>query len=244
MLILDSRLKTRRNVYSRDCWQELQIGVMKHFVSFIFFHVEGRIKLFASKNTVNAWQKDLNFELIDRLKTQLEKQHAEGLPGAVVDVFFIWIVRPHLVGPFVKQTVVLPDSTQYNHDWTCRRKRSRVNLPFNTGVVSIADLLFNVPFPLDDARLPVPTVEVKWEMNSQDFQDCFVMMRNLTVDAQYQLGMGNQPDLHFDASQRHGDEDTLSNDDSSFPFSDLEREELEEDSVLPQKHKRANSTQE
>ncbi|KAK2953190.1 hypothetical protein BLNAU_11815 [Blattamonas nauphoetae] len=164
---------------------------------FIFFRDEDGIKLFAFQNTVNAWQKDLNFELIERLKTLLENQHANTLsearrtfPGGSkknleaqivkVDVFFLWIVRPDHVEPFLKQTVVFPDSPRSDHDWTSRQTKSRVCLPYNTGVVSVADLLLSIPSALDEAQLPF--AHVRWDTRSQDFRDCFVMKRDLTVD--------------------------------------------------------------
>ncbi|KAK2953786.1 hypothetical protein BLNAU_11343 [Blattamonas nauphoetae] len=137
--------------------------------SFISFHVDERIKLFAFQNTLNFWKKGIHCELIERLKALLENQHAIPLPAldgedqaksekreeralmpnADVDVFFLWIVRPEHVEPFMKQTVVYPDSTRSDHDWTSGPK-SAVHLPYNTGVVSIADLLLSVTSALDE----------------------------------------------------------------------------------------------
>ncbi|KAK2963622.1 hypothetical protein BLNAU_1187 [Blattamonas nauphoetae] len=111
--------------------------------SFIFFHVAGRIKLFAFQNTVNDWKKEMNYQLIERLKTLLELQYAKPLPkpdyedrtesekekesvlmsNADLDVFFLWIVRPEHVEPFIKKTVIFPKSPRSDHDWTSRRKK-------------------------------------------------------------------------------------------------------------------------
>ncbi|KAK2943250.1 hypothetical protein BLNAU_21822 [Blattamonas nauphoetae] len=163
----------------------------------------------AFQNTVNDWQKELNFKLIERLKTLLENQHAEAQPGVVVDVFFVWIVRPHLVEHFVKQTVVFPDSAQSRHKWKFGKYRSRVSLPCNAGVVSIADLLFSVPSALDDARLADPNVEVKWETDSPEFRDCFVIQRDQTVGSDAKLEMEVPVSDNRDASTNDGEADDL-----------------------------------
>ncbi|KAK2944615.1 hypothetical protein BLNAU_20474 [Blattamonas nauphoetae] len=111
----------------------------------------------------------------------------------------------------------------------------KVNHRYKTGVISVSDLLFNECSRMTGPLVKRPKIQLPWSKSTQDFKDCFVMKRNLTVDAQYQLGMRNQHDLHLDTTQRLMNDSALSNDGSSFPFSDLKEEEGEENSLPPQK---------
>ncbi|KAK2941157.1 hypothetical protein BLNAU_23922 [Blattamonas nauphoetae] len=157
------------------------------------------ITLFTFLNAVNPDCNETGNELIDLLKTRLENGHALAMPGVKVEVLFVWIVKPEDVPKYLE----------------------KVNHRYKTGVISVSDLLFNECSRMTGPLVKRPKIPVQWEKNTQDFKDCFVMMRNLMVDAQYQLGMRNQPVLRLNATQRRMTDSVLLNDGSSFPFSVL-----------------------
>ncbi|KAK2948959.1 hypothetical protein BLNAU_16065 [Blattamonas nauphoetae] len=213
--------------------------------SFIYLLVDGRIKLFAFQNTVNDWPKLMDYQLIERLKTLLENQCAMPLPETgnreavgskkngenilrprtTVDVFFIWIVRPEHVEPFMKQTVVFPDSQRSDHDWMSGPK-SAVPLPYNTGVVSIADLLFNEHSTSDRLVVKYPPITMRWTSTCQELRKCFVMRPNLTL---------GQDDILERYIQRGDGTKVSTNDGRSGYFGEVDEEDREEDIQLPKK---------
>ncbi|KAK2944612.1 hypothetical protein BLNAU_20470 [Blattamonas nauphoetae] len=148
--------------------------------SFIFFLGPNSIRLFTFLNAVNPDRNETGNELIDLLKTQLENRYALTKPGVKVEVFFMWIVKPEDVPEYLE----------------------KVNHRYKTGVISVSDLLFNECSRMTGPLVKRPKIQLPWSKSTQDFKDCFVMKRNLTVDAQYQLGMRNQHDLHLDTNHQ------------------------------------------
>ncbi|KAK2942356.1 hypothetical protein BLNAU_22743 [Blattamonas nauphoetae] len=98
-------------------------------------------------------------------------------------------------------------SLLFRHKWRCGREKSGVDLPFNTGVVSIADLLLSVPSEQTKPTLPVPFVP--WHTDSPDFHSCFLMKQDLILGPDTKLEMEVPVGDDRDASTNDGEADVL-----------------------------------
>ncbi|KAK2958727.1 hypothetical protein BLNAU_6230 [Blattamonas nauphoetae] len=140
--------------------------------SFIHFINEDSIKLFAFQITVNPDHEDIKPTLIESLQSKLKKQYALTMPDMVVEVYFVWIVKPGDVAKYRDRTKVFRPS---------KKTQSEEYLYFRTYVVSVSDLLFNECSELDGPPDELEAIEEHWTTNNDDFKDCFVKMNNLTI---------------------------------------------------------------
>ncbi|KAK2947207.1 hypothetical protein BLNAU_17841 [Blattamonas nauphoetae] len=129
--------------------------------SFIFFLGLNSITMFTFLNAVDPDRNETGNELIDLLRTQLENGFALTMPGVKVYVFFVWIVKPGDVPEYLE----------------------KANHPYKTGVISVSDLIFNECLRMTGPLVKRPKIQLPLSKSTQGFKDCFVMMRNLMIDA-------------------------------------------------------------
>ncbi|KAK2943553.1 hypothetical protein BLNAU_21540 [Blattamonas nauphoetae] len=111
--------------------------------SFIYFLNDKSIELYTFQNAVNSKRKDINFQLIERLKGMLEHQYSDssthpdhmhkgkstkmktkvGKGETNVEVYFIWVVRPEQVESYAERTNMFQDAEtfsgiSYLQDWS------------------------------------------------------------------------------------------------------------------------------
>ncbi|KAK2951303.1 hypothetical protein BLNAU_13790 [Blattamonas nauphoetae] len=172
---------------------------------FIFFHDKDSIKLFTFHTAVNSNDAVLNYRLIEKVKNVLEIQHSREITTQLpkhtsrsmnqettieigkemVEVFFIQIVRPEDVLPYIPRNKVFRD-----HE----KKASSGYGSYRTGVVSISDLLFNEYSGWEGPVTKRPKIEKQWTTDDVDFRKCFVM-KEQTVDPRRPQGILMQPVL-------------------------------------------------